>query len=178
MKSRSSRLALLVTLALAGAGGCHGHKTTPIAQPTQPGSGCVSAGSPSPDPSLAGLASVRIEKQPGTPDSLQPAVYRFEDPFLVVFSGPEGELVICGGPSFTGSRPTSDEVAMSIAIDDGRNNVAGLSFHGECTVDMTEMTPDDARGSFKCAEVEDTEGQLATFSASGTFSASRPGSGG
>jgi hypothetical protein len=33
------------------------------------------------------------------------------------------------------------------------------------------MSPTGARGSFKCTDVEDNEGQFATFSASGTFSA-------
>jgi hypothetical protein len=123
------------------------------------------------DDTWTGDAFVEVTSDQTVDASLTFHVYRVDAPFLVEFEDDNGQsLLICGGDSFTGSRPTSDSLGVGIYV----GTASLTSSSGECTVDMAQMTLDGVDGTFDCPDFVDETQPDVTFAVTGTFTAANP----
>jgi hypothetical protein len=102
---------------------------------------------------------------PEAPNIFQPP----DGGFALNWSDPSSQGFGVGGPLYTGTRETDQELSVSITLVEEDLPVVFSSFEGECVVGITTVTDDSISGSFECAGLVVGE---TTIEAEGEFSAS------
>jgi hypothetical protein len=102
---------------------------------------------------------------PEAPNIFQPP----DGGFALNWSDPSSQGFGVGGPLYTGTRETDQELSLSITLVEEELPVVFSSFEGECIVGITTVTDDAISGSFECAGLVVGE---TTIEAEGQFNAS------
>jgi hypothetical protein len=102
---------------------------------------------------------------PEAPNIFQPP----DGGFALNWSDPTSQGFGVGGPLYTGTRETDQELSLSITLVEEELPVVFSSFDGECIVGITTVDSDFISGSFECAGLVVGE---TTIEAQGQFSAS------
>jgi hypothetical protein len=80
--------------------------------------------------------------------------------------GTDATTVGIGGTSFTGTRPTSLTLTLTISVQTSEGIGTFLSMDGECSVTIDIADADELAGSFACDDLEDPTGSAVDVSAS------------
>lgn len=127
----------------------------------------------SPGPLQQGTAEVRVRG--GVRDEFAVAL---DSAGAVVYQPPSGGFAVSwasedqglglGGRLFRGTRPTGEDLSLTVTIVADDVPVVFASMAGECEVTIDAATRDELAGSFRCAGIS---AQGITVNARGTFSA-------
>lgn len=101
---------------------------------------------------------------------ITPAVFQPPPGGLAInWKDDERDLFGIGGTSFTGSQDTTEELVLSLAVNDANGFHNFISSAGECTITIDRADPTGVEGSFDCTNLGNGAD---TIDATGTFSAS------
>lgn len=173
---------LLVLSAVATSVACTDPNTAPPPSPTsafRPETPTVSPGAlPTTSPGAAtgnltsGQVTVRLSgdvEVEKTLRSLTTAVYAPPPGALAIVwtaGGTDASVVGLGGASFTGSRPTSPTLSLSVTAQTSDGIASFLSIAGECEVTIDVAGEKEISGRFSCADLVSSTGDIVDVSAS------------
>jgi len=175
-----NRIAIALIAALSVTGAACGGEGEPGGTPTGGGQTLSPGELPTSSPGGAtgtvseGKASVQVAgdlEAEFTSELAAPAIYS-PPPGAFVLRWVEGSNGVgITGPTFTGSRPTSAGLALTISLDSGSGTAFFTSVGDECTITIDAAEATSIAGSFACSGLTSSDG-MATVDASGRFSAS------